>query len=202
MEDRILLALDLSTTCTGWALFNINTKALITYGTLKPTTKGGIAKLTYPRQQLTKMIDLSLQIKNLLDQYKPSQIVIEEIAGSKNRLGQKVLDGLHWIVLMHIPDYVDVISYYDVTGAEGWRTNLGLKLTEADKAANKEAKKLNPKLGKGNTKLPIYDAKDLAARHVNKKYGLALDPQTSQSDTDIADAISIGDAYLTFRCSK
>lgn len=201
MENKILLALDLSTTCTGYAIFKINDKSLVTYGTLKPSTKG-ISKLTYPKQQLTKMIDLSLQIRSVIENYKPSKIVIEEIAGSKQRLGQKVLDGLHWILLMHVQEYIEIISYYDVSGLDGWRTHLGLKLTDADKLANKEAKKLNKTLGRGVTKLPEYGPKDLACRHVNSKFGLGLDPQMNQFDADIGDAVSLGDAFLTFKCPK
>lgn len=200
MENRTLLSLDMSTTCTGWSVFNIKDGSLITYGTLKPSTKG-ISKLIYPKQQLTKMIDLALQMRNLIIQYKPTEIVIEEIAGSKQRLGQKVLDGLHWIVLIHIQEFIDIISYYDVTGSDGWRTHLGLKLSESDKLNNKEAKKINDTLAPGS-RLPVYDAKDLAARHANSKFGLSLDPQISQSDTDIADSICIGDAYIQFKCKR
>lgn len=198
---KTLLSLDLSTTCTGWSVFNIETKELVTYGTLKPSQKG-LSKLVYPRQQLTKMIDLGYQIRSLVDNYKPTHIVIEEIAGSKQRLGQKVLDGLHWIVLQINPEIIDIVSYYDVTGHDGWRTHLNLRLSDADKLANKEAKKINPTLGKGVSKLPIYDAKDLACRYVNNKYGLSLDPQTNQYDADVGDSISIGDSWLLFRCPK
>jgi hypothetical protein len=148
------------------------------------------------------MIDLSLKLRQIILETKPSHIVIEEIAGSRQRLGQKVLDGLHWIVLMHNQEFIPIISYYDVTGQDGWRTNLGLKLTEADKANNKESKKLNTKLGKGVPKLPIIDPKDLACRHVNARYGLNLDPQLNQFDADIGDSISMGDAWLRFRCPK
>lgn len=158
--------------------------------------------MVYPRQQLTKMIDISAKVKALVDNYKPHHIVIEEIAGSKQRLGQKVLDGLHWIVLNNVPEIIDIVSYYDVTGAAGWRTHLNLKLSEADKASNKEAKKLNPTLGRGVSKLPIYDAKDLACRYVNLKYGLSLDPQTNQYDADIGDSVAMGSAWLQYKCPK
>lgn len=201
LENKVLLSLDMSTTCTGWSLFDIKTKKLITYGTLKPSSKG-ISSMKYPLQQLTKMIDLSLKIRSLIENYKPYHIVIEEIAGSKQRLGQKVLDGLHWIMLHYNQEYISIISYYDVTGEHGWRTHLGLKLTDADKLANKEAKKINPKLGRGVTKMSIYGPKDLAARHANSKYGLSLDPQMNQYDADIADSVSMGDAWLTFKCPK
>lgn len=201
MANKTLLSLDMSTTCTGWSVFNVDDNSLVTYGTLKPSSKG-IAKLTYPRQQLTKMIDLALQMRNLIETYKPTLIVIEEIAGSKQRLGQKVLDGLHWIMLIHNQEFIDIIRYYDVSGSEGWRNHLGLKLTEADKLANKEAKKLNPKLGRGVSKMPIYTAKDLAQRYANEKFGLGLDVQANQYDNDLADSICMGSAFLQFRFPK
>lgn len=198
---KILLSLDLSTTCTGWSVFDIDTKKLVSYGTLKPSTKG-LSKMVYPKQQLTKMIDLSFQIRSVIQNFKPTHIVVEEIAGSKQRLGQKVLDGLHWIFLINNQDIIDIVQYYDVTGSNGWRTHLNLKLTEEDKLANKEAKKLNAELGSGVSKLPIYDAKDLAARHANANFGLALNPQTNQYDADIADSIAMGHAWILFKCPK
>lgn len=196
---RSVLSLDLSTTCTGWSVHNVDEDKLITYGTLKPSTKG-LSKLVYPKQQLTKMIDLSFKIRQLVENYKPTFIVIEEIAGSKQRLGQKVLDGLHWVLLMHIQEYIDIVEYYDVTGPDGWRTHLNLRLSEQDKIHNKEAKKLNKEVGKNV--MPVYDAKDLACRYVNSKHGLALDPQTNQYDADLGDSIAMGSAYIKMRCPR
>lgn len=198
---RHLLSLDLSTTCTGWSVLD-ETGKLITYGIIKPFTGVPVSKMTYPLQQLTKMIDISLKVRKLIEDFKPHHIVIEEIAGSKQRLGQKVLDGLHWIVLFHNQEYISIVSFFDVTGPNGWRTALGLKLNDADKLANKEAKKLNKELGRGVTKMPIYDAKDLACRYVNSTYGLALDPQVNQYDSDIGDSIAMGSAYIKFRWPK
>lgn len=199
MANRILLSLDMSTTCTGWSVFDIDERKLITYGTLKPATKG-VSKLIYPKQQLTKMIDLAFKIRALIEQYAPSHIVIEEIAGSRQRLGQKVLDGLHWIVLIHIQEFIDLVTYYDVGGSEGWRTHLQLRLSEQDKINNKEGKKFNKQMGKNV--MPIYDAKDLACRYVNQKYGLSLDPQMNQYDSDIGDSVALGDAFIQFRCPR
>ncbi len=199
--NQILLSLDMSTTCTGWSVFDIETGALITYGILKPNMKNGVSKMVYPRQQLTKMIDLAFQIRSVIENYKPTQIVIEEIAGSKQRLGQKVLDGLHWVVLMHVQEFIDIITFYDVTGSNGWRSHLGLRLSEEDKLRNKEAKKLNPELD-SKSRLPIVDAKDLAARYANKIYGLALDPQENQYDADVADSVSMGSAFIKFKCPR
>lgn len=201
MDARKLLSLDLSTTCTGFAVFDIETHKLMDKGIMKPSTKGGVAKMKYPRQQLTKMLDLGNQILDLIQHVKPHAIVIEEIAGSKNRLGQKTLDGFHFIVVFTIQQYLDIVSYYDVTGADGWRTHLQLRLTDADKASNKEAKKLNKQLSSAQ-QIPIIGPKHLAVRHVNSNFGLSLNFDTAETDGDIADAVGMGDAFLKFRFAR
>lgn len=199
-KESIVLSLDMSTTATGFAVLGTTSKTLIEFGVLKPSTKGGVAKMKYPRQQLTKMIDLAKQIVALIARVQPNFIVIEEIAGSKNRLGQKVLDGLHFIVAAAIEPFLDKVFYYDVTGADGWRTHLKLRLSEADKWNNKEAKKLNKTL-KGQ-KLPIVGPKHLACRFVNTLFGLCLNVDTAETDGDKADAISMGYAFLVHRLPK
>lgn len=196
--SKTLLSLDMSTTCTGWSLFNIVDKTLVTYGLIKPSTKGGIAKMTYPKQQLKKMLDIGNQLLALIQLYNPQTIVIEEIAGSKNRLGQKTLDGLHFIVAMIIEPFLDRVRYYDVTGAVGWRKHLDLRLSDADKLANTEARKLNKKLA-SSQQLPIVTPKHLACRHANRHFGLVLDCEERTTDGDLADSISMGDAFLTHR---
>lgn len=199
MANKTLLSIDLSSTCTGWALFCINTGRLLEYGTVRGKN---FKDTSSQRATLRKLEHMANSIFNIVQQYKPSYIVIEEIAGSKNRIGQKTLDMTHGILWKALDQYLDCVSYYDVTGENGWRTNLGLKLSDADKLANKEAKKLNPTLGKGTTKLPIYDAKDLAARYANAMFKLSLDPQLNQFDADIADSICMGVAWLSFKCPK
>lgn len=201
MDAKLLLSLDMSTSCTGYAVFNMETKTLVTCGRLKPSTKGGVAKMAYPRQQLTKMIDLAEQIVNLIVNVKPHAIVIEEIAGSKNRLGQKTLDGLHYIVAYFAQKYLDIVAYYDVTGNAGWRTHLKLRLSDADKHNNKEAKKLNKKLA-ASQRLPVIGPKHLAARYVNAKFGMNLDVDLNETDSDVGDAVAMGHAYLLFGCTK
>lgn len=201
MDAKILLSLDMSTSCTGWSLFEIETGALLTHGLIKPSTRGGIAKMTYPRQQLMKMLDISAQIEQLILTHNPSIIVIEEIAGSKNRMGQKTLDGLHFIVVMAIEKFLDQVRYYDVTGSNGWRTHLKLRLSDADKLANKEAKKLNKKLA-ASQRMPVVTPKHLACRHANARFNLALDYDSRETDGDLADSISMGDSFLTFRFAE
>lgn len=196
-----LLSLDLSTNCTGWSVFNIETKELISYGILKPDMTG-IRKLEYPKQQLMKMISMSEKVRSVIKNFTPHHIVIEEIAGSKNRMSQKTLDGLHWIILYLNMEYIDIMSYFDVTGIDGWRTLLGLRLDDADKLANAEARKINKQLGSTSTALPIIDNKDLACRYVNQNYNLVLDCQKNDSDADIADSIAMGSSWLKYKCPK
>jgi Holliday junction resolvasome RuvABC endonuclease subunit len=150
---------------------------------------------------LAKMLNLAEEIHKLILQYDPTLIVIEEIAGSKNRLGQKTLDGFHWIVLLTIREYLKRVHFYDVTGAEGWRTNLGLRQSEADKLQNKEAKKLNKRLA-SSQRLPEVTPKTLAARYAHAKFGMVLDVDQNAGDADIADSLCMGHAFLLFKFAK
>lgn len=200
---RILLSLDLSTTCTGWAKFNLDTMELIAYGFIKPDFKNpkkkGIPLYTYPRAQVLKLRKLSKQVLELIN-HEVELIVVEEINRGKNRLGQKVLDGFHFMLLDRIfVDALPRVLYFDSDGSDGWRSKAGLKLqlSDMDKIQNKERKKLNKKIAKGQKKLDIITQKTLACRYVNKTYGLKLNDDLNESDGDIADAIGLGHFFLT-----
>lgn len=192
MTSKILLSLDLSTTCTGWSIFNIETKELISFEAIKPP-KISLSNQSYPKKQLNKMIGFSEELSKRIYQLNPDFIVIEEITGASQRLGQKVLDGFHWLVLERIPDFLDKIEYYDVTGANGWRTHLNLRLSEEDKLKNKEAKQLNKKY---SPKIPIIGPKHLACRFANSNFNLCLNVDESSTDADIADSICMGHSFL------
>lgn len=194
---KYLLSLDMSTTCTGWSLFDIETHKLITYGILKGKN---IKDSSTQRATLRKMEKMAKDILLVIEAYAPSKIIIEEIAGSRNRIGQKTLDMLHGIVWKEIDKYLDLVEYYDVSGTYGWRTHLNLKLSEQDKIHNKESRKFN-KEHKKNL-LPVLGWKHLSCRYANLRHNLALDCDERETDGDIADSVSIGDAYLLFRCPK
>lgn len=194
------LALDLSTSSTGWALFDAITGTPIAYGALVPPNLP--KKLaTLPSAKLGRMVTLAREVGALARLHNPSRIVIEEIAGSKNRLTQKVLDGFHYLVMLELGPWLDSAHFYDVSGVDGWRTHLKLKLTEADKLNNKSAKKLNPRLPRGQ-KLPEITPKHLAAREVLRCLGISLDVDGNPSDNDIADALAMGFAYFRFILPK
>lgn len=194
-----LLSIDLSSTCTGWSVFEVETMKLVTYGFIKGKN---VKDSSSYRATLRRLENMALDVLTTVEAYRPDLIVIEEIAGSKNRISQKTLDMCHGILWKAIDKYLDIVSYYDVSGLNGWRTNLQLKMDDADKLNNKEAKKLNKTLGRGVTKLPIVDWKVLACRHVNRKFGLDLNPNENQSDADVGDSIAMGDAFLQFRMKR
>ncbi len=194
-----VLALDLSTTCTGYALLDVEDKGLITYGALKPRVKNpkkkGVPLYVYPRIQTLKMRDLVEQIMQLIEEHQPDAIAIEEVCRHKARLTGKTLDGLHFLLIDRIFDYKGPLQYVDVSGTIGWRPRFKIKLSEHDKLLNKERKKLNKKL-KPKDRHPIVDWKTLSSRFVNARFGLALDPNLDSSHGDIADAIMVGLYYV------
>lgn len=201
---RVLLSLDLSTTCTGWAKLDLDTKELLEYGSMYPEIKNpvkkGVPTYEYPEWQVLKLRALSDQVLKLIDE-DVEQIVIEEINRGKNRLGQKVLDGFHFVLLERMAsERVKTVFLIDSDGKIGWRSQNGLKLqlSTFDKETNKKNKKLNKKLAKGLKKLPVVTQKTLAVRYVNKRYELTL---TEEDDSDAADAIGLG-TFVVDRLSK
>jgi len=196
--DNFILSLDLSTACTGWSVFNMDTKELIEYGAILPKLDKYQRKLGYPEIQLIKMISIANEIKKLVERINPKTILIEEISGSKNYLGQKTLDGLHWIVLYTIIKDIKRVVFMNVTGYNGWRYLLGLKLSEENKIHNKENKLMNKKLQRGSRKLIIITPKHLAQYYVNKTYNTPFDVENNATDNDVVDSIAMASAYLKF----
>lgn len=197
--DEILLAIDLSTTCTGYAVFNAQTHELLESGRIKGKTFKDTSKL---RATLKKMEHMAVEVMSIVENFMPTYIVIEEIAGSSNRLGQKTLDMQHGILLQQLEPYLDIVSFYDVTGSAGWRTHLGLRLSDADKQHNKDAKRLNKNVLKGTPLIPIIGPKHLACQFANDKFGTTFDFDQNKTDADEADAVSMGYAFCKTSLTK
>ena len=177
----IILALDLSTISTGYAAINQRGELIMT-GLIVPTNK---AKPRESRKRkLARFKEIAAEVLNTIDRTCATKIYIEEVNQSPNRIAQKTLAGLHWIVLDTLGNRIDAVEYIDTGGATGWRTHLGLKLTDKDKKANK--------VNKGS-----ITAKHLAARYANKKFNLKLNVDERKTDSDIADAVCIAQvAYM------
>lgn len=192
-----LLSLDLSTSCTGFAIFDKQTKKLLDYGKFEPVLPAGHTKLKYPLLPLIKMQSLADQIAAFIAARPDIEtIVVEEINRGISRMGQKVLDGFHFILLQKIQQHLPKILFRDSDGRTGWRPALGLVLGEMDKKVNAERKRLNKALPKGHKKLHIITKKDLACRFVNKVYGLKLNCEAEETDGDRADAIGLGHSII------
>jgi hypothetical protein len=196
-----ILCLDLSTTSSGFAVFNDG--KLIRYGRITPTVKG-LSKFKYPEAAYARIIDLSNKIKDLMSEEGPDKVLIEEVNRGINRIAQKSLDALHFFVLDRLllvdPKIFKKIKYIDSNGKSGWRGKLGLKLEDSDKEWNKKAREFNKLHASGikkktKKKLGVIDYKDLAIRYVNKTFKLDLDV-TNAGDEDIADAIALGASYV------
>jgi hypothetical protein len=184
-------------------------KSLIKFGIIKPKVKG-LTKLTYPKGALKKCQSLADQIADLIIEYSPDKIVVEEVNLGKNRLGQKVLDGAHFILLDRIEQHIPIIAFIDSDGNTGWRSIacLNLKLSKNDKTTNarrrkrnletrKIAKKAKKRVTPG-TILPIISKKHKAAEVVNRVFYTDFDVDLRKSDADIADSIGLGLAYMVF----
>lgn len=199
MKSSILLSLDYSTTGTGWSTFEVGSKKLLEYGIIKPKVPL-VTKMKYPEKQLKVCLNIAEQLSDLIEKWKPSIIVMEEINRHMNRLAGKTLDGGHFIFYSKIREHLDKIHMIDSDGAIGWRSRkcLSLIMSVADKAHNKEAKKLNKTMAKCHKKIPIINKKHLAARFVNRHYGLELDVDARKTDADIADSIGLGHAFLYY----
>lgn len=207
-----VLSLDLSTSATGWAFFE--EKKLLDYGVIKPAVKG-LTKMTYPEGALRKCLSISEQVSTLVLALEPDLIIIEEINRGKNRLGQKVLDGLHFVLLSFLDACypINKIYFIDSDGATGWRSKNKLNLTHdsKQKAFNKGVKQENRKIKAENKKRSRESKielkkeitrKTLACEKANKLFRLKLDDWKNTTDGDIADAILVGYAFIIFDMSQ
>lgn len=194
-----LLTLDLSTSCTGWAVFNIETKQLISSGRLVPKVPG-IHKFRYPKAALLNIKAMTELVTMLICMINPDILVIEEINRGISRLGQKSLDAVHFFILDYVytskPGLVEKTIYIDSNGKKGWRGDLGLKLSDKDKQVNAEIRLYN-KRRKKSQKAPVIDYKVLAQRYVNVKFNKNFNVWENLGDNDECDAIALGDAFLT-----
>lgn len=194
----ILLSLDISTSCTGYAVYDRETKQLLKSGRIKPQVPG-LHKMKYPKAALFTLTDMANKISSLYLEVKPDWVVIEEVNRGINRIGQKSLDACHFFVLslfnMHDPASIDHLTYVDSNGKKGWRGMLGLKLSDQDKQVNAEIRNQNRKRKKSQ-KAPVIDWKVLAQRYVNTHFKTQFNVWENNGDDDEVDAIALGHAFV------
>lgn len=189
-----VLAIDYSTHA-GWAVFDDG--KLIAYGTLhlgQGIKDFGAYPWNYPscaRAQAEKIGN------EVIAKWNPDHVVIEETNGSKNRYTQKLLEFLHFALLMWLAGRRADVVYVNTND---WRSNLGIWLTKEQKKAN--AKLARAKRAAEEKGVPLdrkalgirgkVTRKHAAVNYVNERFGLSL----RQKDNDAAEAICIGLAFL------
>jgi len=182
---RVVLALDLSISSTGYTFMDYN-QNIIETGTIIPESYPLHTKDRYPVKTI-KFIDSTVeQILELLAEYslkyEIKDIVIEEInVGGLG--GIKVIKGLSWIhgFLMRDLGFQDYRFHF--LHSTTWRSAIGLKLSTTQKVHNK-------KVGKKSKDYITF--KHLAVDKVNEIYGTEL----TLEDNDVADAVCICLAFL------
>ncbi len=110
----IVLAIDPSTTSTGWCIYNTDTEYAEDYGTIQPKVKDPIKRIMVIRNE----------IKELMRVWKPELVVIEDLSVTRNAKTTKILAGLQ--VELEILCVHYNMLYYLVRPAE-WRKVVGIK---------------------------------------------------------------------------
>ncbi len=195
-----ILALDLSTSRTGLALFGREDPdhKLVEYSAVEHDDV--IASYgAYPFSFITALSLMADRVAARIEELRPDIIVIEETNSSKARYTQKALEMLHCLVLQHLQrlGYTSETVKYISTGV--WRRATGIELTKEQKKQNARlsvAKRRAALRGEKLDKVALGITGKVSKKHVavitvNNRFGLAL----KQKDNDIAEAICLGLAY-------
>ena len=125
---------------------------------------------------LKSAIGLADRLMQLVAQYAPDRIYIEQTNGGRFRTSQKQLEFIHCAFLQRLIEQHNLVRYVDTSR---WRSMLNIKLTKDQRKHNKLVK-IKQARGK-------ITPKHLAVIWANETYGLTL----LKKDHDIADALCI-----------
>lgn len=183
-----VLALDASTK-SGWALFVDG--QLSNSGVLDPVpvedfnvNKDPQLSTKYPYNIVEGARKITAQVLDLVRRCGTLDVVvIENTNKGKNRHTQRILEFMHFCILVMLQELPQKMAYMDTSE---WRKIVGLWMTKDDLKNNRDVK-----AGKKRGKVT---KKHLAVRMVNEKYP---DLKLIQKDNDQADAILLGLAYVT-----
>lgn len=122
--SKILIALDESTTCTGYAVFNDS--ELIKHGLFALRSKDVLERVSYIMEEIEKLIKT----------YKPDNMVIEDVQITMNAATAKSLLGLQFMIEVYAHRNNISCETYRTTK---WRKILGLSNSRAlDRKAKKQ----------------------------------------------------------------
>lgn len=153
----------------------------------------------YPWSYLRSAENMAYQIGAIVRDHRPDRVVIEETNGGGRaaRYTQKLLEFVHFAVLLHLREVGAVVEYVSTST---WRKHLGVMVPKEAKRANA---KLRRAMREGDAEglravkkrlgvRGLYSKKHAAIRWVNETYGLDLRPK----DNDVAEAVCLGAARL------
>jgi len=122
--SKILIALDESTTCTGYAVFNDS--ELIKHGLFALKSKDVLERVSYIMEEIEKLIKT----------YKPNNMVIEDVQITMNAATAKSLLGLQFMIEVYAHRNNISCETYRTTK---WRKILGLSNSRSlDRKAKKQ----------------------------------------------------------------
>ena len=122
--SKILIALDESTTCTGYAVFNDS--ELIKHGLFALKSKDVLERVSYIMEK----------IEELIKTYKPDNMVIEDVQITMNAATAKSLLGLQFMIEVYAHRNNISCETYRTTK---WRKILGLSNSRSlDRKAKKQ----------------------------------------------------------------
>lgn len=124
MKNKILIALDESTTSTGYAVFKNST--LIEHGIFSSKSKDVLERVSYIMEEIEKLIK----------KYKPSDMIIEDVQITMNAATAKSLLGLQFMIEIYAHRNNISCETYRTTK---WRKILGLSNSRTlDRKAKKQ----------------------------------------------------------------
>lgn len=126
-----LLALDTSSSKTGWAIFE-NAKykksGVIDFDTNE-------CKKKYKGNSEQRLEDMCLAIINLLKEYKPDIIVIEKLNVGRNMVAVRHLAKVIGVVYCY--SILNDCFYYEIQASQ-WRSQIGIQSTKKDRKQLKQ----------------------------------------------------------------
>jgi len=183
----LILGLDLSLK-PGFAVLD-SERGLVAYGTKRFNWREFDGSVVDDFVKMYQAKEIASFIKNLVEEYEPDEIWIEQTNAGSFRNSQKLLEFIHFAVLDKIKllGCKEKVGYVDTSA---WSSLLKIRQTKEDTKNNAlvREKKKRGKITK----------KHLSVRWANASYGLTL----KLKDNDAAEAIAIATYGLKKRLLK
>lgn len=132
-KKSVILALDQSTSCTGYCVFVDNKK-----------TESGILTPTYTEKKnsedfIVRINDMGEKISQLVQRVKPTVVILEDIQFQKNYGTYKRLANLQGVIFAHLHTLQTPFLLVEVTR---WKSFLGVKSRGRDNQKKETIEKI------------------------------------------------------------